>query len=549
VKKRVSDLLVALAIALALVAAACGPTPGPETIVETVLVEQTRIIEKEGEGVISVETVVVEVEVEAIPAMTATPTPALPPPPAGNVLTLGVWGAMPQSRFCTLPPTTTGTEDFWLRRLSAATLMTLDENLEWTGDLAERYEVSDDGMSFLFFLRPGVTWHDDQPFTANDVEFTFDLILNPDIGAYHDVFSDTVSSVEAVDEYTVRFDMVHPIVSWDLSVESAWRSLVEGWTPVPKHILDGISAAEICDSEWAQDIYAYVGLGPYQAVSFDPGADLLSCAYLLYEPYDAYYGYQESSSPSPLDGIMIYFSQDPAWLATALEAGRMAMVQTSPQFVPQIDQNPDLKIPDDTALLAVNQAAWPPADPYVLRALLEPPGETFVPYRESPSELADIIGRATILPKHPETEAAISELGDVLGGVRINKARTVSLAGNPRVVHLAPIGPESAPASEAGLWDDVREEGWSVLGTFVVVQQDPQSEADRVQAFAVRVIGEENSPEVEFVGADGLTYTGPITFEVPLEPAEIPSAGIDPGSFWCRGECLGIKYWYPCGWW
>ncbi len=48
--------------------------------------------------------------------------------------------------------------------------------------LAERWEVSEDGLTWTFHLRPGVTWSDGVPFTADDVVFTFnDLIYNKDI--------------------------------------------------------------------------------------------------------------------------------------------------------------------------------------------------------------------------------------------------------------------------------------------------------------------------------------------------------------------------------
>ena len=48
-----------------------------------------------------------------------------------------------------------------------------------TGDLAESWEISADQLTWTFHLRSGVTWHDGEPFTANDVKFTFELCLNP----------------------------------------------------------------------------------------------------------------------------------------------------------------------------------------------------------------------------------------------------------------------------------------------------------------------------------------------------------------------------------
>ena len=50
---------------------------------------------------------------------------------------------------------------------------------ELTGDLAESWEISADQLTWTFKLRQGVTWHDGEPFTANDVKFTIELCYNP----------------------------------------------------------------------------------------------------------------------------------------------------------------------------------------------------------------------------------------------------------------------------------------------------------------------------------------------------------------------------------
>ncbi|MEW5920965.1 MAG: ABC transporter substrate-binding protein [Bacillota bacterium] len=51
-------------------------------------------------------------------------------------------------------------------------LMERDEqgNIPW---LAERHEILDGGTRYIFHLRPGIKWHDGEPLTAADVEFTF----------------------------------------------------------------------------------------------------------------------------------------------------------------------------------------------------------------------------------------------------------------------------------------------------------------------------------------------------------------------------------------
>src|SRR5207247_9950995 len=58
-------------------------------------------------------------------------------------------------------------------------LVTFDKDLKPVGDLAESWEFSKDCRDLTFRLRPGVKWHDGQPFTADDVVFTWQTIIDP----------------------------------------------------------------------------------------------------------------------------------------------------------------------------------------------------------------------------------------------------------------------------------------------------------------------------------------------------------------------------------
>ena len=79
-------------------------------------------------------------------------------------------------------------------------------------DLAASWEASDDGLTYTFNLREGVTFHDGEPFTSADVVATFDRILNPPEGVVSRFQSDLtmVDSVEAVDDLTVQFNLNAP---------------------------------------------------------------------------------------------------------------------------------------------------------------------------------------------------------------------------------------------------------------------------------------------------------------------------------------------------
>jgi peptide/nickel transport system substrate-binding protein len=83
-------------------------------------------------------------------------------------------------------------------------LVKYDKNVTLVGDLAERWEVKQDGLEIVFHLRRNVRWHDGQPFTADDVLFTYQKLRDPKV---HTPFSsdfEDVASVTAPDPYTVR---------------------------------------------------------------------------------------------------------------------------------------------------------------------------------------------------------------------------------------------------------------------------------------------------------------------------------------------------------
>jgi len=77
-------------------------------------------------------------------------------------------------------------------------------------DLAESWEIAEDGLSYTFTLREGLRWSDGAPLTTDDVKFTFDLIYDPDIpNSAADVFSIDGEhfKVEALDDRHVKISL------------------------------------------------------------------------------------------------------------------------------------------------------------------------------------------------------------------------------------------------------------------------------------------------------------------------------------------------------
>lgn len=85
------------------------------------------------------------------------------------------------------------------------------ETLQWLGLIAEDWAVSDDGLRFVFTLRPEVTFSDGEPLTAEDVVFTYEFIMNPKIKAPRErAYYEKIESVVAHGPQEVEFIFKEP---------------------------------------------------------------------------------------------------------------------------------------------------------------------------------------------------------------------------------------------------------------------------------------------------------------------------------------------------
>jgi peptide/nickel transport system substrate-binding protein len=132
-------------------------------------------------------------------------------------------------------------------------LVKYDKDLNLVGELAESWQYSRDCLDLTFKLRRNVRWHDNQPFTAADVVFTYETMINPKTPTAYGGDFKAVESVEAVDPYTVHVHYKHPnakaLQSW-----SIWM--------LPKHLLESY-AREGKLREAPQNRSNPVGTGAY----------------------------------------------------------------------------------------------------------------------------------------------------------------------------------------------------------------------------------------------------------------------------------------------
>ena len=153
---------------------------------------------------------------QAPAAPAATPAPTQAPaavataaagPKRGGTFTVGKVASM--TDFNPLQPQG-GTTHFF--RAIWSTLCHYDANLKSQPELAEKWDVSADGLTATFKLRQGVRWHSGREFTSADVKASIEWATSADAASYLKPLFSTIKQVETPDKYTAafKFDTVNP---------------------------------------------------------------------------------------------------------------------------------------------------------------------------------------------------------------------------------------------------------------------------------------------------------------------------------------------------
>jgi len=129
------------------------------------------------------------------------------------------------------------------------------DTLEVIPDLAESWEISDDGLTYTYYLRDDVTFHDGEPFTCRDVEFTYEMILDEELNSPRranlaDIL--TPEQITCLDDYTLEFQLSSVLVSFECC-EAIYGIL-------PYHLLGEMTAEELNVAEFNTNP---IGTGPF----------------------------------------------------------------------------------------------------------------------------------------------------------------------------------------------------------------------------------------------------------------------------------------------
>lgn len=171
--------------------------------------------------------------------------------------------------------------------------------------LAESWTHSDDGLTWTYTLRDGVTFNDGEPLTADDVVYTFERIMNGRLEkTNYGSYVNQITSVEATDDHTVVMTLKNPTpVMEHLAIPI-----------LPEHIWSKIDDTEVrkYTNEPGDDPPGAVGSGPFILTEAREGQ------YYTFKRNDDYWG-----GPAHIDGIEFQFFRNADAMVQALKTGQI----------------------------------------------------------------------------------------------------------------------------------------------------------------------------------------------------------------------------------
>jgi peptide/nickel transport system substrate-binding protein len=239
------------------------------------------------------------------------------------------------------------------------TLVYLDPD---TGDfvpgLAKDWEISDDEMTYTFYLRDDVTFHDATPFDAEAVRFNLDRITSPDLASQKARFMlGPYERTEVVDEHTVRIHLSEPFAPLLDSLSQVYLGM----------------ASPTAVQKWGDEYQLHqVGTGPFIFAEYVPQDHLL----LRRNPDYAWGPSVYRHTTAQVDEIEFRFFVDPATRSPALETGDAdVMGEIPPQDASRLAENDAFRIeavpiPGASLMFFLNTTRAPLDDIRVRQALL-----------------------------------------------------------------------------------------------------------------------------------------------------------------------------------
>jgi peptide/nickel transport system substrate-binding protein len=279
------------------------------------------------------------------PSTAAAEAPtSIPAPAVGGTLRVG-WGGSPDTLN---PGTAILSESYILFDLVYDSLFQLNLDGSYSPELADSYEVSDDGLVWTFHIHQGVKWHDGEDLTAKDVAFSINFYKANEDFPYLNVYTEYFDTIEATDDYTVVINMSEAIPNMESQLIFLYV--------IPEHIWSAhqADATEFENTEM-------IGSGPFKMVEYKQNEFVHLAAvkdHFLYPP--------------KIDEIVFQTFENQDALVQAIRAGQVDMITEMPlTAVATLRNDPNIKVvtgpplaPDiaDIILNQITEETCPPED-------------------------------------------------------------------------------------------------------------------------------------------------------------------------------------------
>jgi peptide/nickel transport system substrate-binding protein len=184
------------------------------------------------------------------------------------------------------------------------------QSMDFVPGLADRWEMASDGLSWTFYLKQNVKFHDGTDFNAQAVGTNLDRIMNTEIGSQKArSMLGSFTGYEVLDNYTIKLNFSEP-----------FAPLLDGLSQVYL----GIASPQAL-SEYSNNTYQFhqVGTGPYKLVEMVPGDHLILQANEDYTWGPVFYAPRSGES---IDTVEFRFYEDPATRSLALQSGEIQMI-------------------------------------------------------------------------------------------------------------------------------------------------------------------------------------------------------------------------------
>lgn len=197
------------------------------------------------------------------------------------------------------------------------TLIDVDDDMNYIPELAKSWEQPDD-ITYIFYLREGVKFHNGREMTADDVKYSFERVLDPDTAAIGVSYYDKIDTMEILDDYTIKFTLKEPFAPFMGNLTSLYGAIV------PKEFVE----------EHENLMVEACGTGPFKLQEWVPDNRVV-----LVKNED----YFEEGQPK-LDAIEYYVMTDESARLAALRTGNVHLIKLPAASLPLVEGNPDINV-------------------------------------------------------------------------------------------------------------------------------------------------------------------------------------------------------------